>query len=124
MNKEQGITVYKSNNIIEKVKKLFKRFFSRFYHKKYVVNEEKNVSENSNFKEEITIKQDEDRLRILKIQEDYQNGLIEEDEISKEDYKKLLELYDEQNNKIKEEIEKDRIEIKRMLELLKNKNSI
>lgn len=125
MNKEQRITVYKSNNIIGKIKNFLKNMFYKFKNPKdNNSNKEKIVYENNNFKEKIVIKQDEERLRILKIQEDYKNGMIEEDDISKEDYQKLLNLYDEQNTKIKEEIEKDRIEIKRMLESLKNKNSI
>lgn len=76
---------------------------------------------NNNFKQKIRIEQDKEKLRILKLQEDYKNGLIKEDEISKEDYQKLLDLYDEQNKKINKEIERDKIQIRKMLEELKKK---
>lgn len=78
---------------------------------------------NNKFKQKIKIEQDKEQLRILKLQEDYKNGLIEEDEISKEDYEKLLDLYDEQNKKINEEIERDKIQIRKMLEELKKKSN-
>lgn len=121
MRKEQRITIYKSNNIIKKIKSFFRKIFNRF---KYQENKKEIVYETNNFKDEIAIKQDKEKLRILKIQEDYKNGLIEEEDISKEDYQKLLDLYDEQNKKINEEIERDKIEIKNMLEKLKKHNNI
>ena len=122
MNKERRITVYKSNNIIEKIRS----FFTKIFHKsKYKDNnltnftEQENPYNNNNFKEQMVIKEDEEKLRLLKLQKDYENGLIEEENISQEDYQKLLDLYDEQNEKISKEIEKDRIEIKNMLQQLK-----
>ena len=124
MNKERRITLYKSNNIFRKIKSFFEKIFSRFKHQENVNIKTETVFERKRFKEDKEIKQDEEKLLILKIQEDYKNDIIDEEDISKEDYKKLLELYDEQNQKINEEIERDKIEIKNMLEKLKKHNSI
>jgi len=119
MSKEQRITIYKSNNIIQKIKEFFKKVFNKFRYPENSHIQEKIVYSTNNFKENIVIKEDEERLRILKIQEDYKNGLIEEEDIQKEDYQKLLDLYDEQNQNINQEIERDKMEIKNMLEKLK-----
>lgn len=75
---------------------------------------------NNEFKKNIIVKQDEEKVKLLRLQQDYKNGLIEEFEIPEEDKNKLLNLYYEQNKKIKEKMEKDKIAIKRMLEQLKN----
>lgn len=120
MNKEKQVVVYKVNNIFVRIKNFFKNIF---YKKDKLENVSKEYNgKEKNFKQDIVIKQDEEMLRILKLQEDYKKGLIEEEDISKEDYKKLLDLYDEQNKEIKEDIEKDKIQIKNMLERLKKKN--
>ena len=119
MNKEQRITVYKSNNIIEKIRKFFTKIFHKSKYKDNNFTEQEISYTNNNFKEQIVIKEDEEKLRLLKLQKDYENELIEEEDISPEDYQKLLDLYDEQNKKISEEIERDRIEIKNMLQKLK-----
>lgn len=113
MIKEKGMVRYKES-IINKLKSFLRRIF---YKVKYQENEKYN--QNNDFRKEIEIKPDEEKLRILKLQEDYEKGLIEEIDISKEDYEKLLILYDEQNKKIEEEIEKERIETKKMLQQLK-----
>lgn len=119
MNKEQRITVYKSNNIIEKIRNFFTKIFHKSKYKDNNFTEQETSYTNNNFKEQIVIKEDEEKLRLLKLQKDYENELIEEKDISPEDYQKLLDLYDEQNKKISEEIERDRIEIKNMLQQLK-----
>ena len=121
MEKENKIVIYKTG-IINKIKSFFKKLLEKFKYEQDNHDEEKIIdNQEKDFKSEIIIKTDEEKLRILKLQEEYKKGLIEEKDISKEDYKKLLELYDEQNKKIKEEIERDRIEIKKMLQKLKNK---
>ena len=100
MNKEQRITVYKSNNIIEKIRNFFTKIFHKSKYKDNNFNEQEIPYTNNNFKEQIVIKEDEEKLRLLKLQKDYENELIEED-ISPEDYQKLLDLYDEQNKNLK-----------------------
>ena len=120
MNEEQRITIYKSNNIIEKIKNFFRKIFHKEKFKNNNFTEQEVITHNkNNFKEQLVIKEDKEKLRLLKIQKDYESGIIEEEEISQEDYQKLLDLYDEQNEKISEEIERDRIEIKNMLQKLK-----
>ena len=120
MNKEKRVTIYKYNNIFIRIKNFFKKIFYKQDKIESVSKEIKNKE--NNFRHDIIIKQDDEKLRILNLQEDYKNGLIEEEDISKEDYQKLLDLYDEQNKLIKEDIERDRVLIKNMLEKLKKKN--
>ena len=60
MRKEQRITIYKSNNILKKIKSFFKKIFNRF---KYQENKKEIVYETNNFKDEIAIKQDKEKLR-------------------------------------------------------------
>lgn len=121
MKKENEIVIYKAS-IIGKIKKFFRKLFQKLKYGENNHNEENIIyNEEKDFKKEIEIKQNEEKLRILKLQEEYKKGLIEEENISKEDYQKLLDLYDEQNKKIKEEIERDKIEVKNMLQQLKNK---
>ena len=119
MNKESNMVIYKQNNIFGKIKMFFKRFFTRRNKEEISRTNNYNSSKEENFRKNILVEEDEERKRILKIQEEYRIGLIDEDEISKEDYKKLLNLYDEQNEAIRQKIERDKIEIKMMIENLK-----
>lgn len=67
------------------------------------MNNKNNVN---TFKNSIKVPEDKEKARILKLQKQYQMGIITENEISEEDYQKLLKLYDKQNKKIEDEIEK------------------
>ena len=75
-------------------------------------------SNKAEFIERITIKQDKELQRILKLQKAYEKRLILEDEISEEDKEKLYQLYEGQIKEIRTSIKlsEDVIE--------KNKNDI
>ena len=68
------------------------------------------------FNERIVVKQDEEKQRLLKLQQEFSAGNIDEEDISEEDTEKLCELYDEQIAEIKKSTEmykKKIIEIRR-----------
>ena len=78
-----------------------------------------NKRKNENFKEYLQIKKDEDKERILRLQIEFKQGKILEEDIKKEDYDKLIELYGEQNKKLKEEIKKYKNEIAQIIKNMK-----
>lgn len=100
-----------------------KRFFQNLLvGKEKTPRVEAHINTNNNeddFRENIQIKQEEEEKRILKLQQDFKKGIIEEKDLPEEDYKKLLKLYNEQNEKIKQEIEMYRKETAKILEKLK-----
>lgn len=93
------------NSFFSKIKQSFKNIFK----KNIVENNDTIISENyrnsnDDFENRITIKQDEEEIRILELQRRFSNKEITEDEISKEDVIKISELYDKQIADIKEKI--------------------
>ncbi len=103
-----------------------KRFFQNLLvGKEKIPRVEAHINTNNNeddFRENIQIKQEEEEKRILKLQQDFKKGIIEEKDLPEEDYKKLLKLYNEQNEKIKQEIEMYRKETAKILEKFKKAN--
>lgn len=75
-------------------------------------------SNKEEFIERITIKQDKELQRILKLQKAYEKRLILEDEISEEDKEKLYNLYEIQIKEIQASIKVSENVIER------NKNDI
>ena len=75
-------------------------------------------SNKEEFIERITIKQDKELQRILKLQKPYEKRLILEDEISEEDKEKLYNLYEMQIKEIQASIKVSEDAIER------NKNDI
>ena len=73
----------------------------------------------STFKNSIIIEQNEEELRILKLQTAYKNGEINERYIPENDKNKLIDLYKKQNKELKDNIEKEKYEIKKILDGLK-----
>ena len=70
---------------------------------------------NSDFLNSILIKQDEEEMRILKLQRDYKAGKILEKDIPEKDHKKLIELYKTQNRTLREKL---KIKLERLKKLL------
>ncbi len=109
INAKGGLLIMEENSLINKEKiNLFekiKNFFRNLFHKQ----KDNEVKENNIIKKEMTTNLFDnytDKLEIIKLQEDYENGEIAEEDINEEDKQKLLELYQEQiktlNNNIKE----------------------
>ena len=117
-NEEDKALIKVHLGIFNKIRNFFRSLFCR----ELLVQEKQDiVSEkyNNNFKETVQIKQDEEELRILKLQQEFKNSNIEEEEISEDDYSKLIRLYDEQNEKLRQEIEKYKIETYKILQEIK-----
>lgn len=71
------------------------------------------------FKKGIIVERNSEEERILKLQQQFINGNIDENNISDEDYFKLVELFKKQNNEIKERIESRKKSIRKRLNDMK-----
>lgn len=119
--KNNKLISYKEN-IFTKISNIFKKLFWR---KKKETN--KSIDElpiynnqcRDNFIDNILIKEDgeEKRLKILQLQ--YDNGEIDEDDISDEDMDKLIEMYEDETEKLNADTERRKIHIAQMLKKLK-----
>lgn len=110
----------KADNILVIIKKFFLNIFSKNRKKLLVESTDKNlenntfekenisynVNKNDNFINNLKIKKDEEEERILKIQEDLENKIIQVENISEEDFNKVLELYDKQTEEIEANTER------------------
>ena len=117
-SKEKGLTKIHTG-VFARIKRIFQNLIVG---KEKIPREEAHINTNNNeddFRENIQIKQEEEEKRILKLQQDFKKGIIEEKDLPEEDYKKILKLYNEQNEKIKQEIEMYRKETAKILEKLK-----
>ena len=119
--KNNKLIPYKENSFT-KISNFFKKIF--FRKKENIVEsiEEKtiyNEQQKDYFIENIVIKenQEEKRLKILQLQ--YDNGEIDEEDISEEDMDKLIEMYEKETEELNAETEKIKIHISQMLKELK-----
>ena len=71
------------------------------------------------FKKGIILECNSEEERILKLQQQFINGNIDENNISDEDYFKLVELFKKQNNEIEERIESRKKSIRKRLNDMK-----
>ena len=69
----------------------------------------------NDFFNSIEIKQDEEKLKILKLQKDYKAGRILEKDMTEEQHQKLIELYKTQNRTLKEKLKIKLNKLKTML---------
>jgi hypothetical protein len=117
MNK--NMMVYKEN-LFTKIKNFFLNIFRKDTSKDEIIENTTNVMNNkSNFRSNITIKQDEEEMKILKLQQDYKAGNILEQDMTDEEHKKLIELYKKQNDDLKEKIEIKKNNLRKRLNDLK-----
>ena len=110
-------------NIFIKIFKFFKKIFSR---KNISVTEnmdEKSLYNNQHkdyFVENIVIKEDEEEIRLKSLQLQYDNGEIDEEDISDEDMDKLVEMYEQETEELNRETKNIKIHISQMLKELKH----
>ncbi len=105
-------------NIFTKISKYFQKIFS-----KKIANKETKLEFNqikNNFLENIKIPEDTELNRLKKLQLQYDNGDIEEDDISEEDIEKICEMYEKETEELNADTEKRKIHIAYMLKELKN----
>lgn len=109
-------------NIFNKIFNFIKKIF---FNKK--LNTEKNSSENAIIKEKdnekflnnIQIKENEEDRRLKKLKLQYDNGEIDEDDISDEDIDKLIALYKKETDELNKDTLKRKIHIEKMLKEIK-----
>ena len=116
------LITYKEN-IFTKISNFFKKIFFRTKEAfTESINEAStyNNQYKENFIEKIAIKEDkeEKRLRILQLQ--YDNGEIDEEEISEEDMDKLIIMYEQETEELNTDTERRKKHIAQMLKELKS----
>lgn len=120
--KNNKLIKYKEN-VFTKIFNFFKKIFSK---KKLSVNEEdvdetiKEEKNKSNFLEDIQIKEDKEEIRLKKLQLLYDNGEIDEDDLSESDIEKLVALYEKETEDLNADTERRKNHIAQMLKELKN----
>lgn len=118
MGKE--IIEYK-DSFISKIKKFIKNLFGIKDNVKEDINEQKEISnmEKNDFKESIEIKQDDEELRIKRLQKEYKAGNIKEEDMTSEEHEKLIDLYKRQNEELREKINTKKQKIRKRITDLK-----
>ena len=120
--KNNKLIKYKEN-VFTRIFNFFKKIFSK---KKLSVNEEdvdetiKEEKNKSNFLEDIQIKEDKEEIRLKKLQLLYDNGEIDEDDLSESDIEKLVALYEKETEVLNADTERRKNHIAQMLKELKN----
>jgi len=107
---------YKENMFVK-----IRNFFKNLFHKKSIsVNENINdMKSNSSFIENIRIKEDKERIRLKSLQQLYDNGEIDEEDILEEDMDKLIEMYEKETNELNADTERRKNHIVQKLKELK-----
>ena len=63
----------------------------------------------------------EEKNRVLKLQNAYENGIIKEQDLSEIEKQELFQLYNEQINDLQEEIERSKVELKMYKNIISKK---
>ena len=120
--KNNKLIKYKEN-VFTRIFNFFKKIFSK---KELSVNKEdvdetiKEEKNKSNFLEDIQIKEDKEEIRLKKLQLLYDNGEIDEDDLSESDIEKLVALYEKETEDLNADTERRKNHIAQMLKELKN----
>lgn len=120
--KNNKLISYKEN-AFTRILNFFKKLF--FKKKKATVEDiDKTPIYNNQYKdsfiENIVIKENEEEKRLKSLQLQYDNGKIDEEEISDDDMDKLIALYEKETEELNADTEKRKIHIAYMLKKLKN----
>ena len=116
--KNNKLIIYK-NSIFRKISDFFKKIFSK---KEVVQNEDiiVNNDKNDSFIKNIQIKENKEELRLLQLKQQYENGEIDEEDMSDEDIDKLCKLYEKETDELNADSERRKNHIAQMLKELKN----
>ena len=108
------------NKLISFLKRLFTRKNNNLLAEGQITEKNKDTYiETNNMKEQITIPRDIEKERLLNIREQWENGEIEEEDMSEEDVKAIVAIYNEETYKIEQETEQIKQDIAKMLKELK-----
>ena len=116
--KNNELIIYKKN-IFRKICDFFKKIFSKkevLQNEDIIVNNEKNDS----FIKSTQIKENKEELRLLQLKQQYENGEIDEEDMSDEDIDKLCKLYEKETDELNADTERRKNHIAQMLKELKN----
>lgn len=94
----------REEGFFQKIKTFFKNLFGKNKAIEEPVAEqivEKKTENKKSFAEEIKIPQDNEKLAVLKLQKDYEAGLIKEEDMTPEQVSKVESLYEEQITKLR-----------------------
>lgn len=106
-------------SFLSKIKHFFRNLFAKKEVKQdNIENKTTHNIVNNNFKEKLEIKQDEETIKIIKLQKEYKAGNIKEEDMSDDEHKKLIELYKKQNNSLKAKIDSKKYKIRKKLDNL------
>ena len=119
----------KNNNLIPYKKNIFTRisnFFKKLFFRKKADTTESidevliyNNQYKEKFLENIVIKENEEQRRLKILQLQYDNGEIDEEDISDEDKDKLIEMYEQETEELNDDTERRKKHIAQMLKELK-----
>lgn len=119
--KSNKLISYKEN-IFTKISNFFKKLF--FRGEKILKNDIDetpiyNKQQKEYFIENIVIKENEEEKRLKALQLQYDNGEIDEEDISDEDMDKLIEMYEKEREELNADTERRKVHIAHMLKELK-----
>ena len=120
--KEDKLIEYKEN-LFTKIFLFFKKIFFRrnvSSSKKISVEIVKNSESKTNFYESIQLKEDNEIKRLKQLQLLYDNGEIDEDDLSDEEIEKLVALYEKETEKLNTDTLRRKKHIQEMLKELKS----
>ncbi len=119
--KNNKIIPYK-DNIFTKISNFFKKLFFR---KKDIVQEDNNETpifeqqDKEIFLNNIILKQNDEEIRIKNLKEKFDNGEIDEDDLSESDIDKIISLYEKETDELNADTERRKYNIAQMLKKLK-----
>lgn len=94
------------NGLIYKIKLFFNNLFKKSNKGKHDININKTTesfSNKSNFQNDIKVESDVEREQLLKLQKDYESGIIKEENMTEEQVNKIEKLYREQISKLRDD---------------------
>jgi uncharacterized small protein (DUF1192 family) len=121
--KNNKLEVYKES-VFVRIHNFIKRIFCRKKTCDEEVYEPKENSINSKniFFENIQINENSEEIRIKKLKQQYDNGEIDEDDLSEEEIEKLIALYKNETERLNADTEIRKKHISQMLKELKYNN--
>ena len=102
--KNNKLIIYEKS-IFRKISEFFKNIFSK---KKTLQNEDViiNNDKNNSFIQNVRIRENKENLRLIQLKQQYEQGEIDEEDLSEEEIDKLCDLYKKETEKLNIDTEK------------------
>lgn len=94
------------NGLIYKIKLFFNKLLKKSNKEKHDIDINKTTesfSNKANFQNDIKVEPDIEREQLLKLQKDYETGIIKEENMTEEQVNKIEKLYKEQISKLRDD---------------------